>query len=345
MENIEKEKAATQVTKPKKGLAVGIVILVFLSGAILVVLDRENYARVLSQADLMPVLGALALTAVSYVCVSSAFALVARLLGIRMSYRALVETGFVSIVMNHVLTTGGVAGYSVRYVLMRRHGVALKDVAAASILHFYITSLDMLMMLPVGFFYLYLNADLPAGITVLVGMMTLIMAVVAVIATWLILVVERRSQVLDALTRIVRRTLHRDVEKSVQRFDNTLTRGVTEMREHPLTVLLIVALTWIDWFASVGVVWLCFDALGEPMRIGVILSGYVIGVMAGVLSLLPGGIGVQEGSMAGVFALLGASFQHALLASILFRAIFFLVPYGVSLPVYGRLLRQDKSKV
>jgi hypothetical protein len=345
MENIEKEKSTTRVTKPKKGLTLGIVLLVFLSGAILVFLDWENYASVLSQADLLPVLGALALTVVSYVCVSSAFALVARLLGIHMRFRLLIEAGFVSIVMNHVLTTGGVAGYSVRYVLMRKHGVALKDVAAASILHFYITSLDMLSMLPVGFFYLYRNADLPAGITVLVGVMTLIMAVVALIATWLILVEERRRQVLDALTRIVRRTFHRDMEMSVRRFGNTLTRGVTELRRHPLTLLLVVALTWIDWLASVGVVWLCFDALGEPMRFGVILSGYVIGVMAGVLSLLPGGIGVQEGSMAGVFTLLGASFQHALLASILFRGIFFLLPYGVSLPVYGRLLRQDKSKV
>lgn len=344
MEKVEKENIKLSAKTPKGGLAVGITLLVLASAAVLVALDWENYVRVLSLADGLPLMIALALTALSYLCVSSAFALVARLLGIRMSYRDLVEVGFVTIVMNHVLTTGGVAGYSVRYVLMRRHGVALKDVLAASVLHFYITSLDMLIMLPVGFLYLYRNANLPSGVTTVVGLMTLLMTVVAVVATVLIFVKGWRGRFLHVMIRIVRSLLHRDLSETFQRFDSTLTRGVTDMRRQPLTVLLIVVLTWIDWFASVGVVWMCFDALGEPMRFGVTLSGYVIGVMAGVLSMLPGGIGVQEGSMAGVFALLGTSFQRALLVSLLFRAIFFLLPYAVSLPFYGRLLRQDKSK-
>jgi hypothetical protein len=88
--------------------------------------------------------------------------------------------------MNHVLTTGGVAGYSVRYLLMHKHGVSLKNVLTASVLHFYITSLDMLTMLPVGFLYLLLNAELPAGVAAFIGLMTGLMGIVAVVATGLI---------------------------------------------------------------------------------------------------------------------------------------------------------------
>ena len=341
MENVEKE---STTTKPKGGLAVWLALIVFLSGTVLVALDWENYVRVLSQAAWMPLLGALALTVVSYVCVSSAFALVARLLDIQMSYRALIGTGFVTIVMNHVLTTGGIAGYSIRYFLMRKHGVALKDVVAASILHFYITSLDMLIMLPVGFLYLYNHADLPSGIAAAVAVLTLVMTIIAVFASAIIFVKKWRGRFIGVVVHTVRFAIHRDLSKTLRRFDDTLTRGVTEMRHQPLTVIRIVVLSWIDWFASVWVVWLCFDALGEPMRFGVILSGYVIGVMTGVLSMLPGGLGVQEGSMAGIFTLLGSSFQQALLTSILFRAIFFLLPYAVSLPFFGRLLHQDRSK-
>lgn len=318
-----------------------LFVLVLLVGSVLVALDWESFVPVLKQADWKPVSGALVLTVLSYVCVSSAFAVVSRLLGIRMSFLALTQIGFISITLNHVLTTGGVAGYSVRYSLMRRHGVALKDIVAASILHFYLTSLDMLTMLPVGFLYLLLNVDLPTGLTGLVGLMTLLMTIVAILATWLIFVQKQRRKILDALTRIVRALLRRDFAETLQRFDATLTRGVEAMRHRSWTVLLVMALTWIDWFASVGVVWLCFDALGEPLHLGAILTGYVIGVMAGVLSMLPGGLGVQEGSMAGIFVLLGASFQQALLASILFRGIFFLLPYGVSLGFYGLLLHRD----
>jgi uncharacterized protein (TIRG00374 family) len=331
----------TEGTPRSQGrLALVLVVLILLAGGILVALDWGQFEPVLARADWKPVLIALVLTVLSYACVSSAFAVVSRLLGIQMSFRALTETGLVSIVLNHVLTTGGLAGYSVRYILMRRYGVALKDIVAASILHFYLTSLDMITMLPLGFLYLLLNVDLPAGVTALVGLMTLLLTVVAVLATWLIFVQEPRRRFFAAVTRLARKVLHRDVNETFQRLDATLTRGVAAMRRKPWTVVWIMALTWIDWFASVAVVWLCFDALGPPLRVGAILTGYVIGVMAGVLSMLPGGLGVQEGSMAGIFVLLGASFQQALLASILFRGIFFLLPYGVSLVFYGHLLRR-----
>lgn len=132
----EEEKAIKGATRPRVRLAALLILLIFLSGAVLVGLDWRRFEPVLAQADWRPILGALALTVISYACVSSAFAVVSRLLDIRMSFYALTETGFVSIILNHVLTTGGVAGYSIRYILMHRHGVALKDVLAASVLHF-----------------------------------------------------------------------------------------------------------------------------------------------------------------------------------------------------------------
>lgn len=325
----------------RQRLALGLVLVIVTAGAVFVILDWGKFAPVLRQADVRPVLAALFLTVVSYFCVSLAFALVSRILGIELSYRDLGEIGFVSMILNHILTTGGVAGYSVRYLLMRQRGVILEDVLTASLLHFYLTSLDMLTMLPVGFLYLLLNTSLPAGVTALVGLMTLVMAVVAILATLLIFIKDHRRRWVDILVRLGQRILRRDFSASLRHFELSLARGVDVMRRRPLNVLAVMILTWIDWFASVFVVWLCFDALGPPIGLGVILAGYVIGVMAGVLSMIPGGFGVQEGSMTGVFVLLGAPFEQALLASILFRGIFFLVPYGVSLLFYGRLLRRN----
>jgi uncharacterized protein (TIRG00374 family) len=197
----------------------------------------------------------------------------------------------------------------------------------------------MLIMLPVGFLYLLLNAELPVGVAALTGLMTGLMGIVAVVATGLIFLDAWRHRLVQFLTRLGFVILRRNFREALKRFDDTLTRGVSAMRRQPFTVFLTIVLTWVDWFCSVGVVWLCFDAFGQPIRFGVILAGYVIGVMAGVLSMVPGGFGVQEGSMTGFFVLLGASFQQALLASILFRGIYFLIPYGISLIFYGRLLK------
>lgn len=49
---------------------------------------------------------------------------------------------------------------------------------------------------------------------------------------------------------------------------------------------------------------------------------------------------MQEASMAGIYALLGVPFEQVLLAVILFRGVYYLVPYVLSLIFYGRLLRR-----
>jgi uncharacterized protein (TIRG00374 family) len=123
-------------------------------------------------------------------------------------------------------------------------------------------------------------------------------------------------------------------------FDVTMARGVTALRQRPSFLALLVGSVVVDWASSVAALWFCFDAMGEPLNLGVLLTGFAIGITAGVLSMIPGGLGVQEGSMAGIYALLGVPFQQAVLAAILFRVVYYLIPYVVSLAFYWHLLRQ-----
>jgi uncharacterized protein (TIRG00374 family) len=87
--------------------------------------------------------------------------------------------------------------------------------------------------------------------------------------------------------------------------------------------------------------WFCFDAIGNPLGLGVLVTGFVIGISAGTLSMVPGGLGVQEASMAGMYALFGVPFAQAVLASVLFRVVYDFVPFLASLAVYRSLLRQQ----
>jgi uncharacterized protein (TIRG00374 family) len=121
-----------------------------------------------------------------------------------------------------------------------------------------------------------------------------------------------------------------------------MTVGVNILRRKSGKSALVLLLTFVDWISSVIVLGLCFDAFGQPLPPGAVIASFMIGIMAGVLSALPGGIGVQEGSMTGVSMLLGASFEQAILAALLFRVIYYFVPYALSPIFYWRLLHQSK---
>lgn len=324
-----------------KRFAPRLVLVVVLLGAVFIAMDWGQVRNALGQARLQPIPYALAATLISYGCISFSFARVSKLLGIRMRVRDLAAVGFVSTVINHLVSSGGAAGYSVRYLLMNRHGVGMKDVLAASILHFYLTSLMMIAMLPVGLIYLLLHASASQTASIILGALASIVVLAALFATGLVFSGSMRERVIAVLVRAARALAHRDVEGPLARFDATMTQGVQAMRERPSSLVLVLSLIATDWAASAIALWFCFRALGATLAPGQLVSGFVIGIVAGVASMIPGGLGVQEGSMAGIFALLGVSFERALLASILFRLVYLMIPYAVSLGFYWRLLRRE----
>jgi uncharacterized membrane protein YbhN (UPF0104 family) len=104
---------------------------VAVTGALGLLLDWPEVRRVLGQADWTVSPLALLCTSVSYGCLSYGFAVLSAIFGIRMAQRMLVAIGVVSIALNHLLAAGGVAGHSLRLLLMRPRGIAAGDILAA----------------------------------------------------------------------------------------------------------------------------------------------------------------------------------------------------------------------
>jgi uncharacterized protein (TIRG00374 family) len=138
-----------------------------------------------------------------------------------------------------------------------------------------------------------------------------------------------------------RKITHRNVDEQLRDFDSTLSRGTIAIRDRPALLVSLLALVVADWAFSVATLGFCFGALGDPVGAGVLLTGFSIGIVVGLLSMVPGGLGVQEGSMAAVYALLGVPFEQAVVAAVLFRAVYYLTPFLVSLGFYRRLMRAE----
>jgi len=160
-----------------------------------------------------------------------------------------------------------------------------------------------------------------------------------IFATVLVFGRSVRQRVLRLASRLWNRVTHRHIEEPLSNFDSAMSRGVAAFRRHPDQLAVLALMVTADWSFSLVTLWFCFDALGEPLKLGVLITGFSIGITAGVLSMVPGGLGVQEGSMAGIYTLLGVPLEQAVLAAILFRVVYYFIPYLVSLVFYRRLLR------
>jgi uncharacterized protein (TIRG00374 family) len=332
-------------TRSRNHFVTLVVLFIAALGIVLIISDWQEMRQVLIEADWRYLPLVLLFTFLSYAFYSYAYAVVSQLLGIRMGKNELAEVCFISTIVNHVLTTGGVVGYSLRYLLMKMYDVTLKEVLSSSILHYYLTSLDMLTFLPLCFAYLMLNAQVPRGIAIALGLMTFVFAIVLIIFTGFFLFPSRRRPMMLFFAKLAKRVLRRDLINWMTQLDDSLTQSTQAIRQKPLRLILIMLLTFLDFTSSIIAMGFVFDALGPAVKAGSLVSGYVIGIMAGLLSMVPGGIGVQEGSMAGIYAMLGVHLEQAVLAAILFRLMYYLLPYLLILPFYRRLLVRAGKQV
>ncbi len=324
----------------REGALTLAIALLALLGVIVVVSSWGEIYKVLAQADwrLLPVV--LLLTAVSYACLSISFAISSGVFGVQMSPKDLFYVGFVSYALDYLMASAGTAGFSIRMLFFKRRGLPVRDILAASLFHSALNNLILLVLIPVGFVYLILNHPLPRSVFVGLGLTTGVLFILVVFAALVIFIGGVRNLTLRLVGRAWRLVARRDATPQLKDLESALAYGVTGIRNRPEVLALLLALVAADWAFSVGTLGFCFGALGTPVGVGVLLTGFTIGVVAGLLSMVPGGLGVQEGSMAAVFALLGVSFGHAVLAAILFRIVYYFVPFLFSLGFYRRLLRR-----
>jgi glycosyltransferase 2 family protein len=317
-----------------------IMVAVFIiAGVLIIALDWGNMRQVIGKANWPVISFALLFTAVSYVSLSAGLTVVFRTFGIQLGIRYLMAVGFVSNVVTYLFNVGGVTGLSLQFIIVKKRGLATEDILAASLFQLVFSSLMLIAILPVGFFNLLGNHPGSRGgdlaIAIAAGVLTLLLIAAGVI----VFAAAVRSAVMRFASRIVRTVIHREIGKQVTDFDTAMSRGLALMRRRPAAFIALIILVILDWAGTITALWFCFRALGTTVNVGTLITGFSLGITAGFISLIPGGLGVQEGSMAGIYALLGIPLSTAILAAILFRIVYYFIPFLVSLGFYRRLLR------
>ena len=95
-----------------------------------------------------------------------------------------------------------------------------------------------------------------------------------------------------------------------------------------------VAYLWCD-IAMLGV---CFAAVGDPMPVGALTLGFLIGYLGNVIPV-PGGIGALDGGLAAALILYGASPASAAAAVLLYHALVLWIPTVLGTIAFVRVRR------
>jgi uncharacterized protein (TIRG00374 family) len=240
---------------------------------------------------------------------------------------ALLAAAAVNSVTPTVRVVGGVlrgrwVGRAVGLPLGRAYGSVLYDQLAHQVVTGSVTVVAVI------------GAALVTGRTALgAGIAALALAVLVVATIWLR---RRRGGRRELLRALAERLVGRATA------GGALERLVAHGREAIDVVVTLLGDAGLRWRAVVlgvaffvvnaGAQWMVFVALGAPASFWVVLAVVALGAAAGILVGTPGGLGAAEAAMIAGFTALGVQPLDATAASLLYRALHFVVVLGLGLP-------------
>jgi uncharacterized protein (TIRG00374 family) len=257
-----------------------------------------------------------------------------------------VELMFAGGSANRIVSAGGAAGIYVRYRFFDRHGLSLGSLAVVLILQNLMTGVILFTTLCLGLLYLLtrqllgLEQIIVAG-AMLTVMLTLFVASIALYRrpSQLRRVLDRVGRLADApISKVTARSIYNPegLGESIDNFYEAVRVARSKPRETGKALIYGV----LTLFSDIASLYFVFYALGFPVRLDVLVVGYVVTNYIISLLLMPEGIGITEVSLATVYTSLGVPSATVVVATLLFRFIAFWLPIAAGLIAMWHLRRK-----
>ena len=106
-----------------------------------------------------------------------------------------------------------------------------------------------------------------------------------------------------------------------------------------MTIIYVCA----DWLFTILVLYFAFRAVGIHITAGVLVAGFAVGMVTTLIPILPGGLGAMELAMTAVYSQMGIDWDSALMASLIYRVVYYILPGIVSIFIYWGLQLSSPS--
>jgi glycosyltransferase 2 family protein len=316
---------------------VALLVGLLAFGAIFLFTDMRELWNVLAHANLWLLALPLACMVASYITMARSYQGIAIAAGCPVSLVDMLKITFVANSMNYLVATGGLSGFAVRMYFFTRLGMASQTAVVVSLAQTFLTNCTLLVFVLVGFAYVFSSHTLQGSALVATTILLVLAIISATFAALLLLHPRLRRRTLFWLAQSAYWILHRllphraPARTHIWRYQFNLNRGIAFLLSRKRAMRAPLFYIIVDWFLTILILYTSFLTVRYPIEFAQVIVGFAVGIVLSFASLIPGGLGVMEGSMAAVFASMGVPFETAVVAVLLFRVTYYLLPLLISL--------------
>lgn len=311
--------------------------------------DAGELWRVLHDTDPWWLYASLGCTVLSYALMAKSYEGIACAAGARVSFREWFKITMVANTMNYVIAAGGLSGFAVRIYFLNRLNVPTNAAIVTSLAQTLITNASLLFFVTAGFLYLFRIHPLE-GVALYVTAALLVLFVIALVLFGILLLHPRvRRRTLFLLGQTAHWLMHRVVphraprRTHIWRYQHDLNKGIEFLLSRKREMVLPTFYIFLDWVVTLLILHTAFFAVGYPIHWTYTVVGFAIGMLTSVVSVVPGGLGIMEGSMATIYTTLGVDLEAAVVASLIFRVAFHVLPVLLSVVFFHGMFVQGRT--
>lgn len=271
------------------------------------------------------------------------------MVGNKLRYRFLFETSLELNFVNSVFPSGGVSGISYYGMRMRseREKITGGRATLVHIVKLALLFLSFELLLIFGLLCIAIGGGVNDFVILVAGSVSTLL-VVGTFAFVLIIGHERRIQAtFTVLTQLLNRLIHIARPKNPETINMARARGAVDELHQNYKLIesryreLKRPFWWafIANLAEVAAVYVVYIAFGHWVNPGAVILAYAIANFAGMVSVLPGGVGIYEALMTGVLVATGVPAALSLPVTVMYRVLNMLIQLPSGYYYYHRTLR------
>lgn len=324
-------------SKRIKSVITTVTLLALLATAYALRNQLAETLQNLREATLWPLLLVAPLAALNNLFQGKLYQSLFRILGSRFRTKPMFRLSLELNLVNNVFPSAGVSGFSYLSLRLKKEGITTGKATVVQMMRFTMLFVSFQILLAAGLILLALGGQANDFVLLLAGSLATLLLVVTFGVGYIISNRQRIDTFFTWVTKAINRVIQVvrpkhpetiNIEVARRVFDDvhdnykTLRQNVPALRK-PLLFALGTNITEVTAIFSV------FVAFGHFINPGAIVIAYAVANFAGLVSVLPGGVGIYEGLMTGVFAAAGISAALSLPVTVAYRVL----SMSVQLPV------------
>lgn len=275
-----------------------------------------------------------------------------RVVGNNLRYTTLLRTSVELNFVNHVFPSGGVTGISYFGLRVRDSTITGAKATVVQLLKVVMLVLSFEILIVFGVFCLAVQGHMNGIILMMAGSLTTLLVVGTAGFVYIIGSKRRIAGFFTALTRGVNKLIQ--AVRPDSRAETISTARARVLFEDLHDNYVVFQKDWrkLRWplfwalmanFWEVMTVYVVYVAFGHFVNVGSVILAYAVANFAGLVSVLPGGVGVYEGLMTLVLTATGVPSKLSLPVTVMYRVLSTLVQLPPGYYFYHKTLTVSKE--